>query len=589
MEIEKQMHLISKNQLKLTIMKTTKCSIRKNQKSNLKIRLFVIAGIMLLSSISLFSQNKEVEIKSKIDDVTVYLNSAQVFRSGSFSLSPGTYELIFSGVSPQINDKSIQANGAGSFTILDVKHRIKYPEAVLPEENVIPPKIIKDIKILQDSIAKIQFDIDDYNSQGDVLRLEKQLIEKNKMLTGNCDTIPEIKDGLNYLRTQLLDINKKLIEISKNVYRINKIKERMNQRLSELQSYNTKVNPVKVENPVDQVVVTISTNAQTNGKVEISYMVNSAGWTSTYDIRAESSDKPLKLVQKANIFQNTGEDWNNVKLKLSTINPNTNNYIPNLSIQYLSYYVNRGYNTTLDYSKKDREYAAKSSAAGAAMQDEYMPALSSADFMQSVETMTNVEYKIPLSYSIPSDGQYHLVAIQNINLKTEYSYYVVPKLDKQAFLVAKITDFENYELLPGEANIFFNGSYVGSTSLNTSELSDTIELALGRDRSILVERKKLKEEKRNVLIENNSIKTLTYEISLKNSKSSSVSLIVTDQIPISNDKSIIVKPLITKGANFTETTGILTWKVKLNTNESKTLKFSYSIESDKDKPLANAN
>ncbi len=568
-------------------MKTTVCSAGKNQKP---VRLLAMAGLMFLFSLPLISQNKEIQVKSKIENVTVYLSSAQVFRTGSFSLSPGTYELIFSEVSPQINEQSLQANGSGSFTILDVKHRIKYPDAVLPEENVIPPKIIKDIKILEDSLSKIQFDLDDFTSQGDVLKLEKRLIENNKMLTGNCDTIPEIKDGLSYLRTQLLDINKKLIDISKNIFRINQVKDRMNQRLSDLKSYNTKVNPVKIEKPKDQIVVTVSATAQTSGKIEISYMVNSAGWSSTYDIRAESSDKPLKLVQKANIYQNTGEDWNDVNIKLSTIDPNANNTIPYLPAQYLTYYVNNTTYSSLDYNKKDKApMAVRSEAAGAGYAEDLTPALSSADFMQTVATMTNVEYKIPLSYSIPADGQYHMVAIQNINLKTEYSYYVVPKMDKQAFLVAKITDFEDYELLPGEASIFFNGSYVGATSLNTSELSDTIELALGRDRSIMVERKKQKEENRNVIIENNSIKTLTYEINLKNSKSTTVNLIVTDQIPISNDKNIIVKPLITKGATLSETTGLLTWKVKLNSNETKTLKFSYSIESDKDKPLANAN
>ena len=573
-------------------MKTINGLKQRSQKSNTLNRLITLSLILSLISTGLFAQNKEVEVKSKIENVTVYLNSAQVFRKGSFSISPGTYELIFSGVSPQINDQSLQANGTGNFTILDVKHRIKYPDAKLPEENVIPPKIIKDIKTLQDSLAKLQFDIDDLNSQAEVLNLEKRLIEKNKMLTGNCDTIPEIKEGLNYLRTQLLDINKKLVEINKNLYSINKIKDRMNQRMTDLQSYNTKVNPVKIENPVDQVVVTVSVTAQTAGKVEISYMVNDAGWSTTYDIRAESSDKPLVLVQKANIYQNTGEDWNDTKLKLSTINPHTNNYVPNLSTLYLSYYIQRPVYKTDQYNKKDYSMARSEVAYGGAMvTDEIasIPALTSANFMQSVETMTNVEYKIPLSYNIPADGQNHLVAIQNINLKTEYSYYVVPKLDKQAFLVAKITDFENYELLAGEANIFFNGSYVGATSLNTSELSDTIELALGRDRSILVERKKLKEEKRNIIIENNVVKTLTYEINLKNNKTNSVNLIVTDQIPLSNDKSITVKPLITKGATFAESTGLLTWKVKLNTNESKTLKFSYSIESDKDKPLANIN
>ncbi len=572
-------------------MKQTIFLTETKKQNNYSIISMLLATLMFFIFNSINAENKEVIIKSKIDKVTVFTTSAQIFRSGSFNISSGTYELIFDEVSPLINEASIQVNGSGTFTILDVKHRIKNPPAILPLENVIPVKIIKDIYLLEDSLSNIQFDIDDYTSQSEVLKFEKRLIENNKMITGGSDTIPEIKDAFSYLRTQLFDINKKLVEISKTLFKLNQKRNKMNERLIGLKSYNSQVNPLKVEEPKNQVVVTISAQIQTAGKIEISYLVDDAGWTSTYDIRAESSDKPLKLIQKASIYQNSGEDWKDVNLTLSTITPNTNNVKPYLPVLYLSYY---SYQNTYkgDRSRQvanDERTTMSEVATGGAMYKESAPALTSADYMQPIETMTNIEYKIPLEYSIPSDGETHMVAIQNINLKTEYSYYLTPKIDKQAFLIAKITDFEEYNLLPGEASIFFNGSYVGATSLNTSELSDTIELALGRDRSIIVERKKQKEESKNVLMGANQIKTIAYEINIKNNKSTTINLFVNDQIPISNDKDIIVTPLVTKGASFDETTGLLTWKVKLSTNENKTLKFTYSIESDKNKPLANIN
>lgn len=534
------------------------------------------------------AENKEVIIKSKIDKVTVFMTSAQVFRSGNLSINAGTYELIFEGVSPLINESSIQVNGTGNYTILDVKHRIK---PVLPVENVIPVKITKDIKTLEDSLTDINFEIDDFTGQSDVLKFEKRLIENNKMLTGGSDTIPEIKEGFTYIRAQLMDINKKLLEITKSLNRLNQKKNKMEVRLNSLKSYNSQVNPVKIEEPINQVVVTVFSTAQTTGKLEISYLVNDAGWSTSYDIRAEGNDKPLKLVQKANIYQNSGEDWNDVNLTLSTITPNMNNVKPYLPVEYLSYLVYRSvYNDELSKSKTEQRPSAMSeSAGGTSIDDNSVRALTSSDFMQTVQTMTNIEYSIPLIYSIPSDGENHVVAIQNLNLKTEYMYYLTPKIDKQAFLVAKITDFEEYELMPGTASIFFNGSFVGSTSLNTSELSDTIELALGRDRSIIVGRKKQKEDIKNVIIGTNQIKTYTYLINVKNSKSNSINVTLTDQIPISNDKDIIVKPLITKGGELDETTGLLTWKLKLSSNESKTIKLSYSVESNKNKPLANLN
>ncbi len=547
--------------------------------------------VILFLSATLYTnaENKEVIIKSKIDKVTVFLSSAQVFRSGTLSINTGTYELIFDGVSPLINESSIQVNGTGNYTILDVKHRIK---PVLPVENVIPVKITKDIKIIEDSLTALNFEIDDFTSQSDVLKFEKHLIETNKMLTGGSDTIPEIKEGFTYIRAQLMDINKKLLEITKSLYRLNQKKTKMEVRLNSLKSYNSQVNPVKIEQPKNQVVITVFSTAQTTGKLEISYLVSNAGWSTSYDIRAEGNTQPLKLIQKANIHQNSGEDWNDVNLTLSTITPNMNNIKPYLPAEYLSYYVYRNANNEdISKYKSEKQSSVMSEVATGATMDkqEYLPAQTSANFTQTVQTMTNVEYSIPLIYSIPSDGENHVVAIQNLNLKTEYMYYLTPKVDKQAFLIAKITDFEEYELMPGTASIFFNGSFVGSTSLNTSELSDTIELALGRDRSIIVERKKQKEDTKNVIIGTSQIKTITYLINLKNNKANSINVILTDQIPVSNDKDIIVKPLITKGADLDETTGLLTWKLKLSSNESKTLKLSYSIESNKNKPLANLN
>jgi len=503
-------------------MKTTNFLNSTKKQLNFLLKNMFLSILFLSATLYTNAENKEVIIKSKIDKVTVFLSSAQVFRSGTLSINAGTYELIFEGVSPLINESSIQVNGTGNYTILDVKHRIK---PVLPTENVIPVKVTKDIKILEDSLTAINFEIDDHTGQSDVLKFEKRLIESNKMLTGGSDTIPEIKDGFTYIRTQLMDINKKLLEINKALLKLNTKKNKMEVRLNSLKSYNSQVNPVKVEEPKNQVVITVFSTATTTGRLEISYLVSDAGWSTSYDIRAEGNDKPLKLVQKANIYQNSGENWNDVNLTLSTITPNMNNIKPFLPAEYLSYYVyTNTYNGNLSKNKCEQQRSVMSeTAAGATMdKEDYLPAQTSANFMQTVQTMTNVEYSIPLIYSIPSDGESHVVAIQNLNLKTEYIYYLTPKIDKQAFLVAKITDFEEYELMPGTASIFFNGSFVGSTSLNTSELSDTIELALGRDRSIIVERKKQKEDTKNVIIGTNQIKTITYLINLKNNKANSI-------------------------------------------------------------------
>jgi len=247
-------------------MKTTNFLNSTKKQLNFLLKNMFLSILFLSATLYTNAENKEVIIKSKIDKVTVFLSSAQVFRSGTLSINAGTYELIFEGVSPLINESSIQVNGTGNYTILDVKHRIK---PVLPTENVIPVKVTKDIKILEDSLTAINFEIDDYTGQSDVLKFEKRLIESNKMLTGGSDTIPEIKDGFTYIRTQLMDINKKLLEINKALLKLNTKKNKMEVRLNSLKSYNSQVNPVKVEEPKNQVVITVFSTATTTGRLEI--------------------------------------------------------------------------------------------------------------------------------------------------------------------------------------------------------------------------------------------------------------------------------------------------------------------------------
>lgn len=555
-------------------------------------------AFILLSIISY--SNDEKVVTSKIDNVTIFPNSAQIFRSGQFSIKPGVSDIIFEGVSPQVSSRSIQAKGMGDFVIMDVQFRVKQPEPILPVTNEIPPKIIRDIELTEDSLAFVNFELEDFKKRTEVLSTEKTLLMNNKLVQGNSDTIPEIKEALAYLRTQLLDINKQLMTIMKEEYKVKKNQARMQKRLNELRNYNSKVTKPVIESPKYQIVVTVSAQQAVNGKIDVNYTVSSAGWSPTYDIRAESIDKGVKLIYKANVFQNSGEDWSNVNLKLSTINPSQSIYKPALPVYYLNFYNPAAYNQKIAYgadkSRREVQYARPESAMGGAVDELELdlsynsPAVSSAVYTQTVQTLTNIEYDIPLQYSIPSDGQYHMVAVKNHELKTEYFHYLVPRIDKEAYLVAKVTDFQDLDLLTASANIYFNGTYIGETTINTNIMSDTIELALGKDRNIIAERKKESDTSKNKeLIGSNLIRKIDYQIKIKNNKSNTINLIVEDQIPIAQTAEIKIEKIETSGADYNEKNGMLVWRSKLSGKSVKTLEFSYSIEHDKDMQLANLN
>jgi uncharacterized protein (TIGR02231 family) len=480
----------------------------------------ILIIIALFLSISTIASNETI-LKSAVKKVTVFLNSAQVYRSADFSANAGITELIFEGVSPYLNSKSIQVTGKGDYVILDVQYRVKQPVIPEPQFQTLPPKIVKDIELLNDSLSQLAFDIENIANKKNNLELEKKVLLGNKFMQGNADTIPELVASMEYLRKQLNDINTAMNLIRRQEFKILKEKSRMENRLNDLNNYNAQVNPPVIEQPIQQIVVTIQTENTVTGNITINYMVSNAGWAPTYDIRATGVGQPIKLIQKANVYQNSGEDWKNVKLKLSTITPSTGISKPYLSPLYLSYY---NYNQSGYWNEKDdkrKEYAediSLSERSAVAGTTSSAPAFTSAQFTQVNQTMTSVEYEINLSYNIPTDGKPHIVAVQDLDLKAEFVHYLVPRIDKQAYLVAKITEWGSFDLLPASANIYFEGTFVGETQINTGIMSDTLELSLGVDRGLIVERKKGKDELRNELIGNNVIKTIKYDIIVKSNK-----------------------------------------------------------------------
>ena len=219
------------------------------------------------------------------------------------------------------------------------------------------------------------------------------------------------------------------------------------------------------------------------GILNVNYLVNGASWSPKYDIRATGINQPVELTYKANVYQNSGENWENVKLKLSTNNPNKSKVKPVLPVWYLNYYTPRYANTRATKSiagmavTENEKYKETADEYGY-MEDQLTSAQTSAFYATMNENLTNIEFDLSIPYTIPSDGQNHLVAVKNEKLDAKYQYYMVPKLDKDAFLVADIKGFEELSLLPAKANIYFEGTFVGKTMLNPNVMGDSLAITL---------------------------------------------------------------------------------------------------------------
>lgn len=557
-------------------------------------KIVLITTVIILSATA-FGAEKEKKVKSKINGVTVFLQGAQIQRKGRFNLEKGITRLVFEGITQNFNKNSIQAKGRGNFIILDVSHNIFYP---LPETveipSTIPLKTQRKIKLINDSINNSNWKLKHFNSLLEVYKSEKSILRGSGVIKGQNqnDSIPLLKEALVYLRVKLIEINKLIIKNEKSIASETLLNTEMNNRLRILNNWKNSIkksNSNKSLTPVQQIVVTVSSEISTSGSLEISYNSPNAGWSPSYDLRADQINEPINLTYKAKIYQSTGINWDNVNVTLSTINPNRNNNKPVLAPWYINYYSpiqlstsnympNRVATESLDKLSLSNDNSFKD-------MNEEVEAKHISNFTEMNNNMAMVEFELKIPYSIPTDGKEHLMAVSSTKIDASFEYFAVPKQEREAFLIAKLTGWEDLNLLPAVANIYYDGTYVGQTRISPSNMTDTLELALGRDRRIIIEQKKISKEEKIKKISNEKESTLTYQITVKSLKKSPIKLTIMDQIPLTNMAEIKVE-LINKGkAEYNKHKGFLTWNTIINPRETKKIIYSYKITYNKDKTL----
>lgn len=555
------------------------------------------------------STNSTVEIdNSKIKKVTVFLSGSQVQREGNFSLTAGVSEIIFKGVSPYIDANSLQARGVGEFTIMDVKYKVHYPQPdpVVNDPQQIPADVLRKIKLLTDSIEVQNNKMEETRTKTEIRNMEKTMLMNNGTVKGVGkvnDSIALLKDAMAYFHEKMTEINMDLFKLKKDEKSIQKTLSGMNTRLTALNNWSSKNNLKQqvIKGPEYQIIVSVSAEKASYGKLEVSYLVSQSGWTPSYDLKAKDLNAPVELSYKGTVYQNTGEDWDNVSLTLSSSNPYLQQTKPVLSTWYINYYSPYTYQSQNLYNqaqgyddayrssvKKDREESAKYGGVPAMQEKLNSEALAyTADqFTTTSQNMITAEFEIKLPYTIKSNNEPHLVSIAKENLKADYQLALVPKMDKNAFLIASISSWDDLNLLPARANIYYDGTYVGQSFLDPMSMEDTLRLAMGRDNSITATRKKQKDKEKEKILNENKIKEIAYEIVIKNTHGYSVDMIIEDQIPVSNVQDIKVELLEKGKAAHNETTGMLTWRTKAKAGGTEKVSFAYSIKYNKDKQLS---
>lgn len=540
--------------------------------------------------------NTEKKVKSKPEKVTVYTTGAQVFRHAEVALQAGQNQIILEGLEAGIDQKSIQAGGKGAFIITEVQYQIHYPELQQIKVNG-DAKYYKMIKQINDSIVELDYELKEIYVAKEILNTEKMVLLNNRIYKGESkkDSLELLKNGLTYLREKLTNITTELLKMERKEAKINKLKNELNQKLSDISNdLYAQSNPVTTEKTDYRIIVDVIADAAVNASINVNYYVPGAGWTPVYDLRTDGVESPVKLTYKALVHQNTGADWKEVKLTLSTGNPHQSFNVPVLNAWYLGYVPQykkqKGYYDDAPASKATATFNTTTSGAGAVNPSGEAEELKDADWNTSYTTMTDnyvqAEFEIKLPYTIPSDNKTHIVAVMNKELPTKYVYKAVPKMDCNAYLTARVTGWEDMNLMPGQATLFFAGTYVGQTYLNSVEVSDTLNLTLGQDKSIVVKREKQKDKIKEKILDGDKVYTYAYEIQIKNGNVKNIEIEIQDQLPLSNNKQVVVEKESLSGAAYNENTGVLTWINNIKAKDNKKINFSYTVKAPKDMPLA---
>lgn len=544
--------------------------------------------VMLLMHNLLFAQVKPGS--AHLQKVTVYLQGAHLYYQESVTLVPGNNEFIFENISPAINTSSLQASSKGG-VVMDVKHLLKYRE-----KPSFTRKYDREIRQVTDSLEGLRFELKNISNKIQVLSVEKNMLLNNQMIRGQSsnDSLPLLKEAMNFLRDKLNNIYDLELKWEKTKAVSDRSLTRLNERHMELLRLQSgEENGQAPAQPVNQVIVSVYSETAGTSLISFNYYIRQASWVPLYDLQASSITNAFQLKYFANVVQQSGIEWKNVPLTLSTSNPDENNSKPGLSpwmISLMDHLSRPVVNYNLSNSLRGVQ-------AESAVRIQHKKALSDASvgaaemdmekFVSMSENLIRTEYEIRLNYTIASDGLAHKVMVNQRDVPMQLQFAAVPKLCTDAFLMANVTGWEDMNIIPGAARLYFDGTYVGEMFLDAGSTSDTLSVNLGRDKTIALTRKKIKDKCKVGFMDNDKVETRTIELTVRNTKGITVEMVLEDQIPVAQGNGEIkVKLLNSDGAELDEPTGLLKWKLKLNSKETKKVVFTYEVRYPKNKVVA---
>ncbi len=570
----------------------------------------IFTGLLLFIYTATVAQTRQ---KLEITAATVFQKGAELTSNTTVMLKSGENELLFTNVAANVNTSSLMINATNDVVI----------ESAVFQRNYLEPDMASPVATrLNDSITRLQAVRDDATDRLLAVSEQITILQQNRVIKGD-QTGMSVADLMKLVdaageKMEKCNVRKRALEAE--IKSLNETISRISNQL--MQQTSGKLLPGS------QLLVKAYAPKTCNAHITISYVTPDAGWTPLYDIIAVNTSSPVKIYYKANVYQNTGIDWNKVKLQLSGGNPNETVQAPVVRPLHLYYYTPQpiamqqftpqparqetvlAHNDIKSLSTTEIAdatsmtpgiYQAQRGRAGSISGARKTGTLYIVDGVQvqnigegqssmdhyvtSDNTGMNVTFDIELPYTIPADGNRHLVAVKKQEVPATYRYFAAPKYDKDAFLQAAITGWENLNIMPGLANIFFDGTYIGQGILDTRSVKDTLFLSMGRDKKIIIKRDADAAKRSVKSLGTNVTETFGYTITVRNTRKETVQLMLTDQIPVSKDNSIVIDNVETGEGIIDENTGITEWALNPAPGVKTELRLAYRVKYPKNKTV----
>lgn len=573
--------------------------------------------------------------KASLSTVIIYRQGAEMNHLAKTDLAKGNNELVIENISNAVDINSVQVNCNANVTVMGVEFSTDF----LQDETKSATQ-----KMLEDSVGKVNDVIEKNKTSIGILNELLAVLKANKEIKGTQTglSVTELMKLMDYYKGKSTELQNELAALAQKQKKLAELSDKLNGQIAEEQKKNAKTFGklvlqlnCAIAGKYDFNISYITPNAhwsafydlradnvlsplkliyrakifQTTGidwkqvKLSLSTSVPSqTGNAPVFNTWFLSYINPVRYYEKQmaaqNQIQSLQRDSNGPDGYLAgavsairirgAASLNSNNqplYIVNGVEMPAGEYVKLDPNTIKDMNviKEDAVSIYGSRAANGAIIVTLKDGFD--DYVSVADKELNVTFDIDLSYDVPTNGKAQTAVLKEYEVPASYKFYSAPKLDKDVFFLAEIADWEKLNLLPGEANIIFENTYIGKSFIDPSSTQDTLNLTMGRDKRVVVKKEKLMDYSSVKFLGSNKKQTFAYEITVKNNKKDAIDILLKDQYPISQNKEVEVELLEKSDALDNADIGVLTWKLKLAPGETKKMKISYSVKYPKDKTL----